>query len=77
MKQIEKPIYETYAKNGKLVFKITEGEFAGVEYVYESAKLNGEISYKIKNGKSTISKNNKILFENTIRKIIADKLKKI
>lgn len=77
MKQIEKPIYETYAKDGKLVFKITEGEFTGVEYVYEAAKLNGEISYKIKNGKSTISKNNKILFENTIRKIIADKLKKI
>ena len=69
--------YETYAKNGKLVFKITEGDFAGVEYVYESLNLDGRIGYKVRTKKSTINDSNKILFESTIRGIIKDKLNKI
>ena len=69
--------YETYAKNGKLIFRILEGSFKDVEYVYESLDINGKLKYKIKNKKSTITDTNRLLFESTIRSIIKDKLSRL
>jgi len=72
-----KNLYETIIKNGKMVFKITDGPFKDVEYVYESLDLNGDLKYKIRAKKNIITPQNTFLFENTIRKIIRDKLNKI
>lgn len=69
-----KPIYETNVDHGKLVFKITQGQFTGVSYVYESLSLNGNLQYKLKANKSTINDTNRILFEQEIRGILKDKL---
>lgn len=73
----QKPIYETFVDHGKLMFRITEGQFAGVEYGYKSLSLNGALDYKIRGKKSTINESNKILFEQEIRGILRDKLSKI
>lgn len=72
-----KKIYETTNKNGTLVFKITDGQFKDVEYVYESLMLNGEIKYKLKAKKALVNDRNKLLFESTIKDIIKDKLNNI
>lgn len=77
MKTLQKPIYETFVDRGKLVFRITEGSFAGTEYVYKSLKLNGALDYKIKNHKHSIDDSNKVLFEQEIRGILRDKLSKL
>lgn len=74
MKTQHKKIYETFADRGKLVFKITEGSFAGVSYTYDSMMLNGELKYKLKSNKSAINESNKILFEQEIQNILRDKL---
>ena len=74
MKTQLKKIYETHVDHGKLVFKITEGSFAGVSYTYDSMMLNGELKYKLKSNKSAINESNKILFEQEIRNILRDKL---
>lgn len=70
-------LYETTVKNDKMVFKITDGPFKDVEYVYESLDLNGDLKYKIRTKKNLITPQNTFLFENTIRKIIRDKLSKL
>ena len=69
--------YTTTNKNGTLVFKITNGQFKDVEYVYESMMLKGEIKYKLKTKKALVNDKNKLLFESTIRDIIKDKLSNI
>ena len=73
MKTVKK-IYETFADRGKLVFRITEGQFKDVEYTYNSLKLNGELKYKVKSHKSIVNESNKVLFEQEIRNILRDKL---
>ena len=77
MQRTLKPLYETHPVNGKLVFKITEGPFSGVEYVYESLSLIGELKYKIRSKKNLVTDSNRLLFESEIRSIIKDKLSKI
>lgn len=72
-----KPIYETTADHGKLVFKITGGQFDGVSYVYESLSLDGVLKYKLKAKKNQVNENNKFLFEQEIRNILKDKLNSI
>ena len=69
-----KPIYETTADHGKLVFKITGGQFDGVSYVYESLSLDGVLKYKLKTKKNQVNESNKLLFEQEIRNILRDKL---
>lgn len=69
-------LYETYVKSDKTVFRITSGQFEGVEYIYESLGLNGDIKYKLKLKKNAVTPQNQALFENTIRYIIKDKLSK-
>ena len=77
MKTTAKKLYETSVDHGKLVFKITQGSFAGVSYVYESLSLNGNLKYKLKANKNAINESNKILFEQEIRSILRDKLSKL
>ena len=77
MKTTAKKLYKTSVDHGKLVFKITQGSFAGVSYVYESLSLNGNLKYKLKANKNAINESNKILFEQEIRSILRDKLSKI
>lgn len=74
---MKKKNYTTTNKNGTLVFKIINGQFKDVEYVYESMMLNGEIKYKLKTKKALVNDKNKLLFESTIRDIIKDKLSNI
>lgn len=77
MQSTLKPIYETFVDHGKLVFRITGGQFKDVTYAYESLTLDGGLKYKLKSKKSTINESNKILFEQEIRNILRDKLSKI
>jgi hypothetical protein len=77
MQPVLKPLYETHVAGGNLVFKITAGPFAGVEYTYESLSLNGELKYKLRSKKKQVDDSNRILFESEIRRIIKDKLSKI
>lgn len=77
MKQQTKKIYETTVDRGKLVFKITEGQFSGVSYTYDTMMLNGDLKYKLKSNKSIINESNKMLFESEIRNILRDKLSKL
>lgn len=69
--------YTTINENGTLVFKIDEGEFKDVKYIYNSLSLNGELKYRIKSKKTVINEDNKLLFEQEIRNILKDKLSKI
>ena len=48
MKTESKKLYETFVDHGKLIFRITEGQFKDVEYTYNSLKLDGELKYKVK-----------------------------
>ena len=77
MKTEAKKIYETFVDHGKLVFKITEGQFSGVSYTYDTMLLNGEVKYKLKSNKSIINEDNRMLFESEIRGILRDKLTKL
>ena len=77
MKTQLKKIYETHVDRGKLVFKITEGQFNGVEYTYDSMMLNGDLKYKLKTKKTLVTEDNKILFEQEIRNILHDKLNQL
>lgn len=71
------PLYETHVVGGNLVFKITQGQFAGVEYVYESLSLNGDLKYKLRGKKKQVNDENRLLFESEIRSVLRDKLSKI
>ena len=77
MQRTLKPLYETHAVGGNLVFKITSGQFSGTEYVYESLSLDGNLKYKLRGRKKSIDDSNRLLFESEIRSILRDKLSKI
>lgn len=72
-----KKFYETFVDRNKLYFRILEGQFKGVEYSYKSLMLDGKLDYKLKNHKTTITEENKLLFEQEIRSILRDKLSKL
>ena len=77
MKTTSKKLYETFVDHNKLYFRILEGSFKGVEYNYKSLMLDGKLDYKIKNHKSVVTEDNKLLFEQEIRGILRDKLSKL
>ena len=68
--------YKTEVVKNNLNFIITEGQFKGVEYKYESLTEEKGLQYKILNKSNLVDKNNKYLFENTIINILKDKLGK-
>lgn len=70
--------YKTFAKNNRLYFTITKGQFKGVTYCYNTLNENNHLSYELnKKYKNIITENNKYLFEQEIKKILQDKLKNV
>lgn len=69
--------YTNEVIKNKLFFTITEGQFKGIKYSYESLTSAAGLKYNIIEGKKVINDNNKLLFENEIQNILSDKLKKI
>lgn len=63
----------------KLGFKILEGQFKNTIYQYDSLTEAEGLKYKVisTEGKNEINDNNKLIFEDQIRKILSDKLSKI
>lgn len=62
--------YITESYNNKLSFEISEGQFKGVKFIFESLTSNG-LKYKIISGKNLVKDSNKFLFENEIKQILS------